>query len=196
MPVSEEEIREIRWVFFFGERTRQTRSSQLRTMYETFFSTAQIKATRGSARGRNTFTISDGPRRPVASNCPTGPALSCLSVRSAPRVLSLRGGTMRPCAGNQVAILGAHFRKPCVAEGAVIIIAISVDPPPIIIASVRTSGKGISETPPILNPSAPLNTVAGATVPSGPSRARNGLRLSLFSLMTSRENRASRRAPP
>ena len=53
-------------------------------------------------------------------------------------------------AGNQVAILGAHFRKPCVAEGAVIIIAISVDPPPIIIASVRTSGKGISETPPIL----------------------------------------------
>ena len=59
------------------------------------------------------------------------------------------------------------------AEGAVIIVAISVDPPPIIVASVRTGGKGISETPPILNRSAPLNTVASATVPSGPSRARN-----------------------
>jgi hypothetical protein len=35
-----------------------------------------------------------------------------------------------------------------VAEGAVIIIAISVGPPPIIVASARTSRKGISETPP------------------------------------------------
>jgi hypothetical protein len=63
-----------------------------------------------------------------------------------------------------------------VAEEAVIIIiiAISVDPPPIIVASARTSRKGISEKPPILNPSAPLNTVASATVPSAPSDARNG----------------------
>jgi len=50
------------------------------------------------------------------------------------------------------------------------ILAISVDPPPIIVASARTSRKGLSETPPILNPSAPLNTVASATEPSAPSR--------------------------
>ena len=49
------------------------------------------------------------------------------------------------------------------------IIAISVDPPPIFVAT-RASRKGISETPPILNPSAPLNTVASATEPSAPSR--------------------------
>ena len=50
------------------------------------------------------------------------------------------------------------------------IIAISVDPPPIIVATARASRKGISETPPILNPSAPLNTVASGTEPSAPSR--------------------------
>ena len=60
------------------------------------------------------------------------------------------------------------------AEGAVIIIAISVDAPPTIAASARTSRKGISEIRPILNPSAPLNTVESATVPSAPSGARNG----------------------
>jgi hypothetical protein len=59
-----------------------------------------------------------------------------------------------------------------VAEGAVIIIAISVGPPPIIVASARTSRKGISETPPILNPSAPMDTVASATVPSAPPPER------------------------
>jgi hypothetical protein len=50
-------------------------------------------------------------------------------VRGAPTRLSLSGGTMRPGAGNQSAISGGHFRKSCVAEGAIIIIAISIDPP-------------------------------------------------------------------
>jgi hypothetical protein len=50
-------------------------------------------------------------------------------VRRAPTRLSLSGGTMRPGAGNQSAISGGHFRKSCVAEGAIIIIAISIDPP-------------------------------------------------------------------
>jgi hypothetical protein len=68
---------------------------------------------------------------PQVTARPVLPFLEIL-VRRSPRGLSLGGGTMRPRRRESISDLGAHIRKPCVAEGAIIIIAISIDPPGII----------------------------------------------------------------
>lgn len=162
----------IRRLFLLGRQTRKTRSSQLRTRYESFISAAQIKARMGSARGRNASTTYDCAQRPPATNArPALPFADGSSEHSGCGVLG--GGTRRPWRREPANDLRSplpetvhssrsyyhHHRD-------------SVELFPIIFASERASRKGITGTPPILNPCAPLNTVANAREPPTPSPAR------------------------
>jgi hypothetical protein len=98
-------------------------------MYESFISTAQIKARRvprAVATPRRSAMVRDA--LPQVTARPALPFLEIL-VRRAPRGLSLGGGTMRPRRREPISDLGCSLPEACVAEGAIIIIAISIDPP-------------------------------------------------------------------